>query len=152
MFASFSASVLKLCMILGIPGTIENPKSSRIWLYPSIVALSRCRHRVHTPSPLSRPSSIVLDFCQFGTDWRKPTKILGIHIDLNPIASTCTGKRGICSRTGVKHQVLEGRAPGGQYWTRLATMYPFQFAKRLAMCLDTAITHKDCAKLSMIIK
>eukprot|EP00974_Lingulodinium_polyedra_P026534 2559866-Lingulodinium_polyedra.AAC.1 len=57
-------------------------------------------------------SVIRTDYCQFGTAWQKPTRLLGIHIGLSALARTCQwGKGNCCSRTGKRHVQLCGKCP-----------------------------------------
>eukprot|EP00959_Pyramimonas_sp_CCMP1952_P161086 3368499-Pyramimonas_sp.AAC.1 len=55
-----------LAATLGIFFTLENPLDSLIWQLPEMQALES-RSVVYT---------IVPDYCQFGSAWKKPTKLL----------------------------------------------------------------------------
>eukprot|EP00974_Lingulodinium_polyedra_P011747 1134265-Lingulodinium_polyedra.AAC.1 len=48
-------------------------------------------------------SPIDIDQCQFGTPWKKATRLICSRIDdAGPLVNRgrCAGKKGICSRTG----------------------------------------------------
>eukprot|EP00959_Pyramimonas_sp_CCMP1952_P216891 4535807-Pyramimonas_sp.AAC.1 len=63
-----------------------------------------------------------MDMRQFGTPFKKPT--------------SCTGKSGICSSTGLPHLILQGRDKGAPARrTELAAAYSPQFARAAARAL-----------------
>lgn len=127
---------MQICRRNRIPATLENPKMSRIWLLPSFVGLIQAaRSNNHI---INRPTFISFNMCMFGVPWQKPTSILGVNVDVSPLELTCLGTSGMCSRTGLRHQVLEGRSPSGQFWTKIAAAYPLRFARALASCLVDA--------------
>lgn len=83
-------------------------------------------------------SVVDVDFCQFGTAWRKPTKLVCGFIDQQDLArlgKRCHAVGGLCSRSGKKHFQLTGTGPGGICWTRIAQPYPRKLANSLAHCL-----------------
>lgn len=91
----FSASILGWARRLCLPCTLENPRGSRLWMCPSMQYVLRWQ-----------VSSIVhFEMCMLGTPWRKPTSILGVHVNLEPLGRfRCLGaKRGCCLRTGEPH-------------------------------------------------
>lgn len=51
-----------------VPGSIENLVGSRLWLLPSMIRLMKRRGM----------TSVVSDFCVWGTAWRKPTRITAV--------------------------------------------------------------------------
>ena len=121
----FSANILHLCGSLGIKATLENPHSSRLWLCPPIMNIVRKKVS----------SQATCDFCMFGTRRRKRTTLLSVHVDISILNNfRCSGCRGICSRTGQTHIALKGKAPSGQFWTKLAEAYPNKFATTVAKC------------------
>ena len=105
-----------------VPFTIENPFMSLIWLAPAFRALARRRG----------VSDVRTDFCQWGTPWMKPTRILGGHVDMSIVARTCRMRKGICSRSGCRHVVLAGLNKDKVFMTKLAEPYPPSFASQLA--------------------
>ena len=115
-----TCEILRLAVRLKIPCFLENPAGSMLWLAPPLARLCRLS--------CSRP--YICDFCQYGARWRKRTRIQGwfSQPDLK-LSCTCTGKQGICSRTGVHHIILKGQDPKSkQLWTHLAQPYPHRFA------------------------
>ena len=122
----FSARILMLCGNLFIPGTLENPAMSRLWLCKATTHVLRRRFA----------QQAVCDFCQFGTPWKKPTRFAGVHIDLGRLAQCrCQGApRGFCSRTGSRHVPLVRQHPSGKWLTQIAEPYPKKLARLLANC------------------
>ena len=132
----FSCRVLQLALQLHVPFTMENPSRSRLWI-SSVLRVMR-RRFVQT---------VDVTYCAFGTAWKKPTKILGVHIDLSILESHyCRGsKRGLCLFTGKPHLALMGQS-GGIWRTKLAEPYPRPFCRPLAKCFDNvelALTAQD---------
>ena len=122
----FSVRAMTLAIGLRVPFTMENPRTSRIWLCPSVLHLLR------------RPQCRIAftEFCQFGTPWRKSTQFAGANICLDSIASyRCLGvKKGFCSFTGCRHVVLSGQTAHGQRRTKIAEPYPAKLCNVLAQC------------------
>ena len=89
----FCLRLMRLCLKYDVPFILENPQTSFLWDLPEIEALvnkSDCYVRV-------------LDFCQFGTKWKKPTRFLFGGIpwsDSEPLQRRCEARGGRCSRTG----------------------------------------------------
>ena len=111
-----------------VPWILENPASSNCWYLPFFKQLVLQPH----------VKSIVADFCQFGTPWRKRAKFLAGNIsadDLHRIEKRCSG-RGLCDQTHRAHFQLTGTGPGGRNWTAIAQPYP----KRLCDALAHALT------------
>ena len=111
----FSCRIISLCRALGTPVLLENPLSSQIWSAPRLAKLTAgtdsCRSHCH--------------MCQYGTRWRKATRLQGWHVSsMSPLSCKCQSKDGICSRTKRPHIELSGTAPGGRKWTSLAAAYP----------------------------
>eukprot|EP00973_Karenia_brevis_P044738 6195560-Karenia_brevis.AAC.1 len=74
-----------------------------------------------------------LDYCQYGTPWRKPTAFLTWHFPLfNQTGRRCHGQRGICSRTHQAHEILQGLGPDGKFKTLIAQPYPKQLCSAYA--------------------
>ena len=131
----FSVSLLLVAKRMQVPCSMENPSTSRIWLAPAVASLIRSRAW----------SFVNTDFCQWGAPWRKRTSFLAARLDLSPIVKLCKRTQGCCSRSGRPHQVLEGRAPDGRFWTAIAEAYPSTLCSRLALLFDDAIV---CRKAS----
>jgi len=116
--AKFAIEYIKICLRKGLPGFLENPSSSMIFDLPwiqkmvqrGILKIEKC------------------DFCQYGTSYRKPTKIL--HWNCNIELARCHAVGGRCSATNSKHVVLTG-VSGGAFMTKHAQVYPRKFAKHL---------------------
>ena len=108
-------------MALGLPFWVENPDTSWIWRYGRFPAL------------LDAPTTGLLrvDFCAFGTPWRKRTRVLtniGALIDNKVLCPGCKS-----------HLLLRGRCKTKRMsWTKVAEPYPAGFAAFLAMGLAGA--------------
>ena len=111
-----SVRVLRACARARIPCSIENPRSSRIWLCPQIESVLRLRCC----------SSVIVDYCMFGKPWRKSTIFAGVHLDWSGLGKfRCLGAApGLCRRTGFPHQQLSGVNDAGVFWTKIAEPYP----------------------------
>ena len=111
------------CADHGIYFVIENPSTSLAWEFEPMKVL--CGH----PSVFS----VVLDYCQYGEEWRKTTKFITNCEALRPLERRCHCLKGICSATGRPHRELRGRVPAGtqgylsvasELWTKVACPYP----------------------------
>ena len=131
----FSASIFRLCSRLGIPCTIENPATSRIWGAPAMTQLQRLKSAVWLRT----------DFCQWGEEWRKRTGFLSCHVDLCSACRLCKSCGGKCSRTHRPHRVLEGTNPQGVFWTHIAEPYPARLCNALVRAHADAIP-RACAR------
>eukprot|EP00438_Fugacium_kawagutii_P018254 Skav220446 [mRNA] locus=scaffold254:128743:132882:- [translate_table: standard] len=120
----FSAQVFNLCMKLHIPVTMENPFRSRIWLCPPMKYLLRRKQCF----------SVDVDYCAFGTRWRKRTKFLyyGVNLQHLGIHRCCNSKRGIRAFSGKPHLQLMGVTKDGVFMTKLAEPYPMQLCINIA--------------------
>ena len=112
-FAHFTSALLKLAHTLHVPVTLENHMMSRLWLVPVVWVAS------------DRGSSVVLDMCQYGTTWLKPTRLLGVGgADVAQLERHCAFSfhhcKGLCSRTHKPHQPLNGCISKGVVGTSLA--------------------------------
>lgn len=123
-YMRFSASLMRLALLLMIPFTMENPARSRIWLCPAMLRLQRCRNTHFA----------IFEMCMFGCAWRKATGVLATHICLDFLQQfRCLGaKRGFFHRTGKPHVQLCELTPAGQWRTKAAQAYPVKLCQRLA--------------------
>ena len=105
----------------GIPGSVENPLTSMLWLLPVPTMLLK-----HPEVQVVR-----VDFCGFGTPWKKPTRVLSWHFPvIEKLERRCSGKAGLCSFTHDHHVVLQGRDANGIFRTRVAQPYPTSLCRR----------------------
>ena len=113
----------------GLPWGLENPHASKCWNLEFFQRLQRDEH----------VTTIVLDFCAFGTAWRKRTRILVGNVqepDLGRLfGKFCPSRDGICSFSGKPHFQLTGSNHKGVPWTRIAQPYPAKLCKQLAHVL-----------------
>jgi len=113
---------VKFCIDKNIPGYIENPKSSRLWKTRAIQRLLK-----HHCTKL-----VDLDMCQYGTPWKKPTRLLVFcrHADQVNF-QCCAPKKGLCSATHKSHVQLSGMIASGGFQTKQAQRYPRKFAESI---------------------
>ena len=113
----------------GLPWGIENPHASKCWNLEFFQRMQRDE----------RVTTIVLDFCAFGTAWRKRTRILVGNVqepDLGRLfGRICPSRECVCSFTGKTHFQLTGSNSKGVPWTRIAQPYPAKLCKHLAHVL-----------------
>ena len=123
---SVTLRILHACHKHHVPWILENPHSSKLWMIPQCQAL--------VDDYKAQPS--VVDFCAYGTRWRKRTTLLSGHIDpadLDRLASrSCQGRKGFCSFQQQCHFQLNGSGPGNRPWTLIAQPYP------PGLCVDLA--------------
>ena len=113
------------CLNKNIPGYLENPRTSRFWKLPWVLRLVAA----------GRAQLVDFDMCQYGTQWRKPTRLLVWNVPTTIELLRCSGKQGLCSRTHKPHLLLSGVAKG-RFLTAAAQVYPPAFA--------TALKHICC--------
>ena len=129
----FTCRIIRLCLKRNVPVILENPSSSIMWHARALSALIK-----------SGIASVCdLDQCQYGTPWRKRTRFAAWCVGpLDSIARLCSGKRGLCSRTGQRHIILSGQSPFGCTYTSLAAAYPCRLRNQLAKLLKNAMLCK----------
>ena len=128
----FSVRIMLLALMLGLPFTLENPRRSRLWICPPMLALLRKRN----------VSTVSVDFCMFNRPWKKPTTFAGVHVSFARLESyRCIGsKRGICLHSGKPHLPLSGQTSSGEWLTKIAEPYPTGLCNCLAkVFLDTQL-------------
>ena len=90
-------------------------------------------------SHLPQIHNLDVDQCQYGTRWRKSTRLVPSRID--PLSFSRLAKRckkdpeGRCGRTHKCHIQLRGTHPSGKPWTSLASAYPTKSAKDIVWSL-----------------
>ena len=120
----FVTRLIELCLRHNVQVVLENPGSSRVWITPEMCRL------------LGRASSDnLVDYCAFGTPWRKRTRLVAWSRALERLPPLCSGCKGFCSYSGKKHELLEGTS-GGVFKTAMASAYPQKMCRLLApqMC------------------
>ena len=126
--------IVKACVAASAPAIVENPVGSLLFFAPPMQKL------------MGHPAAdaISLDQCQFGTPWRKRTRLVGWHVpSLEDSALLCQGSGGLCSATGRPHLVISGRHPDGAQWGPITQEYPEALCSAIADALvDSADTRK----------
>ena len=125
---AFSCRLIHEAQVKGIPWILENPNSSRAWLTPSLQQVIGQKF----------VETCVLDFCQFGTPWKKPTALLHERIDLSRVARTCKHAQYKCSRSGKAHVQLLGVDNHGIFMTLRAQPYPYELCEVLAQLIASS--------------
>ena len=124
-----SSDVIELCLELRIPVFMENPAGSLIW------KARRLRRLLQHPSC----QRLTFDCCQFGAPWRKRTTVAAWGaIDLSRLQRRCSGRRGLCSRSGRPHVILTGHTDG-VHLTAQAAAYPPSFCREMAKLIEHSI-------------
>ena len=111
-----SLKVIRRCLRLQIPGYLENPLSSRVWHTKGMKLLLRD----------GRVRLVSLDQCQYGTPWKKPTRLL-VWLCPSFCMLRCSGAKW-CSRTRRPHIQLSG-IKGNRFMTEQAQVYTPEFAR-----------------------
>ncbi len=120
--------------LAGVPVTIENPHSSRLWETKWWARISRWPNI----------DVAVLDYCAFGTPWRKRTRFLSANVILSSIQGRCEGRR-VCSFTRRPHTILSGTDEAGRRLTTLAEPYPARLCRSILPCFETAIVQQNAS-------
>mmetsp|Transcript_102260 Transcript_102260/g.327886 ORF Transcript_102260/g.327886 Transcript_102260/m.327886 type:complete len:156 (-) Transcript_102260:485-952(-) len=107
------------------PICVENPKTSRAWLTEPILHLVR-----------KGAEFFEAHYCQYNEPWRKATSLLCFRApSLQAAFQVCTGRKGICSASGIKHLQLNGLDQHGVFWTLRAQAYPQKFSSAVALAI-----------------
>ena len=130
----FSLTILETARKMGVMAVLENPHMSRLWLVPQIRDLERQQH----------VSSCIVDHCQYGTCWRRRTKLLTVHCPL--ILHQCSGQHGLCSRTLRPHQHLSGRCHAVT-WSQIAEHYPRELCSEICRQVGSFRRSAESSKL-----
>ena len=110
--------MIKLCKLHGVPWSLENPKTSRAWLTPPLKNLIQ-QHNFEEAH-----------FCQYKMPWKKATSFL--HSMPSFDFRKCAAHDGVCTATGKRHIILQGKDGKGVFLTKKAQPYP------LSLCSDIA--------------
>ena len=135
---TFSCTVIHVCLSVACPVLLESPGSSRMWHAPPLARL------------LARATADVLsDYCQFGTRWRKRTRVVGWCCgSADALNKRCCGHKGICSKTKQPHIQLSGSPTGSsKLWTLIAEPYPRPWAAAAARLLVDSAENSSMSRL-----
>ena len=127
MLLEVTYNIIQFCMRHNIPWALENPWTSRAWLTSQL-------RQLQSHAVLRR-----VDFCQYGTPWRKATGIMAWPATwLASLMCECHANKGRCSKSGRKHIILQGTDSTGTFLTMRAQPYPY----KLCQCIATALKSK----------
>ncbi|CAE7380279.1 gag-pol [Symbiodinium natans] len=124
----FSLQVIACCQKLGLPWSLENPLTSRVWLVPAM-------QRLQTQGA----TFVNTCYCMYGMPWRKATAFLCGNFNLS--LRTCGCSFRCCERSGKAHVHLVGRDNRGRWLTRLAQPYPHELCSHYALQLLLRLKH-----------
>ena len=96
-----------------VPCLLENGATSMLWAAPEIKTL------------MVGACSITGDYCLHGARYRKRTRFATWNCKKDVVKGSklnmrCSSKKGICDRTGAKHEELSGKATGNRQWKTAA--------------------------------
>lgn len=115
------------CFEHGIPGSIENPSTSRAWLTREMRSL------VHRGATFQ-----LVHYCQYGKLWKKATNFL-TWLSPDFRFRQCAGKHGACSATQQFHVLLQGKNAQGIFKTLIAQPYPVSMVNSIAHTLRASL-------------
>ena len=110
---AFICTVIDECVKAKVMCVVENPITSRLWATPQMQQRLAVAAGVHT-----------VDYCAFGEQWRKRTRLAAWCKPLRNVPELCASKRGVCSFTGRQHVLLTGVNEKGAFRTAVASPYP----------------------------
>jgi hypothetical protein len=126
------------CQQKGVPAAFEQPSTSYALHTPEMLAI------VELPNVVS----LLVDFCAYGTRWRKRTRLILCNVDADDIERLrrrrCTGTDGVCCFTGMRHFELAGRNAQNVLWTQIAQPYPNKLNADLAFVLTDCERARQC--------
>ena len=124
---------LRACDRASIPWAVENPHSSKLWRLPEFEQFASASHT----------QVKIIDFCAYGTPWRKRTRIMFGNVDSCDLTRfdkcRCAGQHGCCSFQAGKHFQLTGVGPHHRPWTFIAQPYPPRLCRDIAHALSSAL-------------
>ena len=138
--AKVTAQMISACLASCVPCFLENPQTSKLFLAPCIRVL-----RQHPQC-----QEFISDYCQYGTPWRKSTKVCTWFSSSCAPQQRCQGRNGFCSRTQVHHIALSGKSPQHVSWTRIAEPYPCRWAKAWATVVSESATNCIALRLALL--
>ena len=130
--ALVTARMIRVCMKHGVPFFLENPKTSRLWIFPPIKKLVASCSQI-----------VVFDHCQYGGETRKSTQIAIWGCKVEGLDSRCSYKNGVCSQRGRAHTILTGiDHTSKEFRTAAGAAYPFAFCQKFAESFKTHLFWK----------
>ena len=136
--ARVSIALFRVCVECGVPVAMENPFRSYLWLMPEVEALWK---------DVEEAILVPLDFCAYGTPWKKTTRIL-FHgwIGVGDVVRRCRARRTgkgqptMCQYSMCAHQHLSGiNRETKKWWTSVAEPYPEKLVERIAAIFQNTI-------------
>ena len=144
LLARFSCHLCREAKLRKVPWSMENPRSSRLWILPPVLALERMKGvRV-----------AVTDFCMWSGPYRKSTSFMYWKVDLSGIEQwRCLGaKRGVCARSGKAHVQLRGQNSEGGFWTKINEPYPPALCRFMASRFDNVRANEIATGLDLLLR
>ena len=137
-----SAKMINVARRSGTVCVLENPFSSLLFYAPPIARIA------------PKASRLVVDFCRFGTRWRKRTMLLVWNAgDVSEHSRLCQGRKGICSQSGKHHLILKGLDPSSHMpWTKIAEPYPPRLCHHVVSVLLHAVSQNSLVRRFVLSK
>ena len=97
--ALFTAEAIATCQRYSVEWSIENPRNSRLFQLPFLSQLLSSRHSC----------CVDIDFCMYGEDYKKPTRIYTSCKNLHQLAVACCHKKHKCNLRGSEVRLVDGK-------------------------------------------
>ena len=97
-FALFTAEVIRCCHRHGVLWSVENPLSSKLWSFDPV-------SKLHS---LPGTAEIIFDMCHYGSQFKKPTKILSNIAGLSKLSARCTRNHNHTAAQGTQKVFVDG--------------------------------------------
>ena len=140
----FCARMLRECAKHSIPAGMENPRSSMIWLAMPLRGVIAA----------TWSEDVFVDHCQWGTRWRKPTRLLMICCaNLDRLQRRCHPTGRVCSYSGREHLTVSGINPDTKkFWTSHAQEYPRGFSNDVACALHDTCSSRVMRQVASMVR
>ena len=117
----FMVRVYRECVRCGVPVSVENPRSSKLWQF----------HLVRDLMSLPNSRFVTFDMCRYGSEYRKPTALLTTLSELEVLGKRCNHAYRHVPAAG-STRVRVGSAYKWVARTTLAGAYPAQLCSTWA--------------------
>ena len=127
-FALFTAEVIRCCHRHGVLWSVENPLSSKLWSFDPI-------SKLHS---LPGTADFFFDMCRYGSQFKKPTKILSNIAGLSKLSARCTRDHSHTAAQGTQKVFVDGISKHVRN-TTLVGAYPAKLARGWAFLVSRAL-------------
>ena len=136
--------IVIIALSANVPVLVENPRNSLAWSEPAMLSLRQ----------LPECHETILDQCQYGTKWKKGTRIVswGASAPPSQLKYRCCPRGKVCSRTHKPHVQLQGKVPGTNLnWSALAAEYPKNLSRALAYYLVMSANNQESSVCNRLL-